>query len=154
MTPSRWSLGGVTSGGDLYWAFSIHVHIDLNIIIKFISSRPSGIRGNMQITQLKCRQRFVALSVAIACLKWWYLHPATPAHSVLCLSVATWSSKGIPSESHSKICHSLFSVWLTSSIMCRRTFTNLFLNVKSLTMMRLIMKRGERLVTVIPFSPV
>lgn len=146
MTPSRWSLGGVSSGGDLYW---IHVHIDLNIIIKFISSRPSGIRGNMQITQLKCRQRFVALSVAIACLKWWYLH-----HSVLCLSVATWSSKGIPSESHSKICHSLFSVWLTSSIVCRRTFTNLFLNVKSFTMMRLIMKRGERLVTFIPFSPV
>lgn len=100
---------------------------------------PSGIHGNVQITQLNSRQRFVA----IACLKLWHLYPATGTHSILRLSVATRRSKGPPSDSHSKTRHWLFSVWLTSSIMCWHTFTNLFLNVKSLTTMRLITKRGE-----------
>lgn len=40
VTPSRWSLRGVTSGGDLYWAFWNDVHIYLNIIFTFILCCP------------------------------------------------------------------------------------------------------------------
>lgn len=148
MTPSRWSLRGVTSGGDLYWAFWIYVHIYLNIIIKFIlyCLRNAWDPWEHANHSTKGRHsRLMPLTVAIACLKLQYLHTGMRARYVSCLSPTTPSSKGIRSESHSKICHWLFSIWLTSSIMCWHTFTNLLLNVKSLPMMSLAIKWEETL---------
>lgn len=136
IAPSRWSLGGVTSGGDVSWACNNRV------TTKFVFF--AAVLRNHASHSTKCVDKGLwHWTRQKSCLELWPPHPAKGTHCVQPSSEATRSSKGIASEPRSKIRRGLFSVWLTSSVMCRRTFTNLFLNVKSLTVMSLITERGE-----------
>lgn len=97
MTPSRWSLRGVTSGGDLYRAFSNNVHIYLNMIIKFVLRCPGKAWHSWEHANLSTNGGLRGLchfAAAITVLKLQDFHGAVKHFlSVFCWSWQHWAQR-------------------------------------------------------------